>query len=156
MTYILYIGYQNKNLYTERYITGSSAYSSISFYNYDYNFVHNQRGIIIILWINSIHVIESIKYEYWKLNSKSPLQISNPYCKKNYLSKHLTFLHFTLIIPMKSIFGFLLVDLCFNSPDYFTYRKEIVVTVFNRTKTVMSFSKNIIFCGFIAPQTLNY
>ena len=49
MTYILYIGYQNKNLYTERYITGSSAYSSISFYNYDYNFVHNQRGIIIIL-----------------------------------------------------------------------------------------------------------
>ena len=49
MTYILYIGYQNKNLYTERYITGSSAYSSISFYNYDYNFVHNQRGIIILL-----------------------------------------------------------------------------------------------------------
>jgi len=31
-----------------------------------------------------------------------------------------------------------------------------VVTVFNRTKTVMSFSKNIMFCSFIAPQTLNY
>ena len=43
MTYILYIGYQNKNPYTERYITGSSAYSPISVYNYGYNFVHCQN-----------------------------------------------------------------------------------------------------------------